>query len=377
MITKNRNYRAIAQVLSDQVADVATYWSSIDPKEFRDACVENGVSALVHHKLSQIPELASASDELLNVLRNDATRAVIFESQHVQLLGRVGDRLAAAGIEPLIFKGSALAYQVYAQPFVRERCDTDMLFPDKEVAQAALDILTADLGFQSHITAGGSLISYEKAAYTTDAVGLHHELDLHWQISNNNIYGHALTYEELLKRSTTIELGSHTFHAPCMSDALLIACLHRMANMAEGNADKLAWLNDMRLISTKLSDQEWSAVVENAIDKQVAHTVLGGLDACEAAFSQKTSDTWHRILARASADETVPSLFLESETGNLIGNVMALPSWRLRLLSALQVLFPPLTFMKSKYGFRNNVVAPYFYALRFVTGAWKALFART
>jgi len=49
--------------------------------------------------------------------------------------------LAQAGLNPLIIKGTALAYTLYDAPHLRSRCDTDLLFPDRASAEQAWKVL--------------------------------------------------------------------------------------------------------------------------------------------------------------------------------------------------------------------------------------------
>lgn len=373
MIKQDPHYKILAGLLSESTAESWPEWADIDATAFAASCVANGVAALVHNLLSKQQQHTRPPEALLTALRDVTTRSVVFENQHARLLGEVGNRLAAAGIQPLIFKGSALAYQLYDPPFTRERCDTDMLFESKQAALATAEVLTKDLGFQGYTTAEGSLISYEKAIYKTDAIGIHHELDIHWQISNNNIYGKTFSFHELSERGVSANIGGHNFQTPCAVDALIIACLHRMANMAESTENRLIWLYDIRQISNTLDEANWQELLQRINQKQVAHACLDGIKAAQALFGALLPQQHMAALAEAASHEATPTLFLQPGSGTFIGNVMALPSWRLRALSMLQTLFPPLTYMRHKYGFHAALLSPFYYGWRIVAGATKSL----
>ena len=375
MIEQDRHFKTLASLLAGHTAESCPDWADIDVTDFVASCGSNGVTALVHDLLSKQQHL-HAPEALLSALRGASTHAVVFESQHARLLGEVGKKLAAEGIQPLVFKGSALAYQFYDPPFTRERCDTDMLFKSKDVALAAAALLCKDLGFKSYTTAEGSLISYEKAIFKTDAIGIHHELDIHWKISNNNIYGNTFSYDELYRRGISVDIGGHRFQTPSAVDALIITFLHRMANIAEGKEKRLIWLYDMKLISDTLTPRDWQSMVDRARMKRIAHTCLMSLDSVEQAFQKSINAGVKAHLAEATCHEDIPTLFLESHSTGLIGNLLALPSWRLRFLSAIQVMFPSMAYMRHKYGFRHAAAAPYYYLVRIVSGTLNSVRSR-
>ncbi|GAH12931.1 unnamed protein product, partial [marine sediment metagenome] len=62
------------------------------------------------------------------------------------MLARVHAALAEIGVQPVLIKGTALAYALYSDPVLRERGDTDMLIPSTE-RNRVHDVLTT-LGFE-------------------------------------------------------------------------------------------------------------------------------------------------------------------------------------------------------------------------------------
>jgi len=371
--TPDPHDQAIAALLSGSTPLSESEPADMDMAAFAQSCLNNGVAALIHERVSGQQGPMKAPPPLLAALRDATTRAVVFEAQHTRLLGAVGERLAAAGIYPLIFKGSALAYQIYELPFTRERCDTDLLFQDKAQALAAAALLTEEQGFLDYTTAEGSLISYEKAIYKRDDLGLHHELDLHWRISNNNIYGDTCRFDELFERGLPTRIGDRVFRTPCATDAFIIACLHRMANIAEDKEGRLIWLYDIKLLAERLNTDEWQTIARRCIDRHIAHACLMTLEAANAAFGGAIGTSIHGQLAAAAAAEDIPQRFLDSSSGGLVGNILALPGWQLRLRSILQVLFPSLDYMRQKYGFRHAARAPYYYLRRILSGTLNAM----
>src|SRR4051812_17226298 len=68
-----------------------------------------------------------------NAFRDEAMRAAAVEPLRQADIAQVLDALGGRGIETLLMKGSALAYQIYAAPELRPRSDTDLLVSPDDV----------------------------------------------------------------------------------------------------------------------------------------------------------------------------------------------------------------------------------------------------
>ena len=80
----------------------------------------------------------------------------------------VVDALAAAGVPALITKGTALAYTVYPQPWLRPRTDTDLLVRHEDVPAASLALQACGYT-RSDALSTGELVSHQYAFERTDA----------------------------------------------------------------------------------------------------------------------------------------------------------------------------------------------------------------
>src|SRR5437867_349211 len=91
----------------------------------------HGVQALMHERLS-------ASDwpvALRQELRQRAVRQAMWELRHQQVLARMLAALAAIDVQPVLFKGTALAYSLYSNPVLRARGDTDLIVAPESTAK--------------------------------------------------------------------------------------------------------------------------------------------------------------------------------------------------------------------------------------------------
>ena len=95
-------------------SEVSVWPDSLTPDELR-ALVEHGVGPLVYARL-RLPQL-----------RQDAIHAAAHEPLRTADLAEVLSALAARGVDVLILKGTALAYDLYPAAELRPRSDTDLL----------------------------------------------------------------------------------------------------------------------------------------------------------------------------------------------------------------------------------------------------------
>ncbi|MGV6826245.1 MAG: nucleotidyltransferase family protein, partial [bacterium] len=141
--------------------------------------------------------------ERLQRLKNSARIAAFNEALKEKRLLEVLSNLAQAGVEPLLIKGSALAYFVYDAPHHRFRNDTDLMIPMSAISRAR-GVLES-LGYRVD---GPMYKSHQYTAVDTRAVhGSEQNLDIHWRISNHSRFARVLEYTECLTRAELIDIG--------------------------------------------------------------------------------------------------------------------------------------------------------------------------
>ena len=97
-------------------------------------------------------------------------------------------------IEPVFFKGTALAYGLYANPVWRDRGDTDMIVPqDASPRRRRADVV----GLSTQHAVSGEFVSYQDS-YTKECKdGGRHTIDLHRRINNSELLSRLFSYAEL------------------------------------------------------------------------------------------------------------------------------------------------------------------------------------
>ena len=117
--------------------------------------------------------------------------------------------LAKIGLQPLVLKGAAYAQTLYPEAHLRPRCDTDLLFPDRESAQKAWMHLEEEGYVRIANVVEGRYVSRQQTCVKPGGVG--HALDLHWSISNTHVRsGSTLQRARSRRRSITVTPETRT-----------------------------------------------------------------------------------------------------------------------------------------------------------------------
>lgn len=316
-----------------------------DTPDIRQRAEYHGVAPLIMEKTNA------------PAFRQETLRRAMWELRHRQVLSRLLQALAAAHVRCVVMKGTALAYDLYAQPALRPRADTDLLIAPGDLLPAR-SVLEAEgfTPFFDQATAADAGRSQEPWAFLAPD-GSSHDIDLHWQSLNGPCLENVLPVQDVL--AAAVPLPRLSPHALAMAHphSFVHACAHRAQHIlapyfSEGVAhyggDRLIWLVDIDLLVRAMTPDEWDIALERT-------TAAGLGPVCHAALA----DAAHLLATRppAAVLDRIASLppgpasnyLLNSgRTGRAMSNLKAL-GWRGALRYAAYSLCPPAEFVRMKY----------------------------
>ena len=289
--------------------------------------------------------------------------------------------LSNAGVPVLVLKGTALAYSLYPQPYLRTRCDTDLWVP-KVFCDQALKRLEG-LGYRRQEGISGELVSSQTSLVKESRVGVRFCIDLHWRLNNSQLFAQALEQEEADSQAVPLPaLGPHA-KCLCPQHALLLACMHRAGHLKVGHAangetfdegNRLIWLYDIHLLVGSMSAEELEAFARLAVDRRMAAVCRDALVVTGSQFSTSIPDP---VLQLLSGPRGEPSArYLSSGAYGIARAELGSLSWPQRLRLLREHLFPPVEYMRWKYGGRNDFLLPVLYCHRAAKGLWTRLVGR-
>ncbi len=356
-------------------------WSEVggDADRVLGALADQDLVPLVHRQLKRLGRAIDWPEAVRRSIGERAAAAAATELLARRELVRVVGALAGAGIEPLLLKGTALAYRYYGDPSLRPRADTDWLIRDEECD--LVRAVMAELGYAPALLCDGELVFRQFELERTDAWGLIHAMDFHWRISTQVVFADLFSYRELRQRAEPIAaLGPQAWGCGGL-DALLLALIHPvMHHRAEL---RLIWTYDVHLLAQQLDAAGWSELVELACRKRVGRVAAWGLEAARRYLGTPVPPAVLEQLKQASSRQEPSARYLTSGGGWLaetVANVRHLGSWRDRLRLLREIAFPSAAYLLRAYRLDHSPMAklllPALYVHRGVRGAARVLRGR-
>ncbi len=330
------------------------------PSRLLEAGHRHGVTPLLHHLLHGTTAYSSwpvaTRDTLARELRMQIALDLLQEQELIAVLAA----LAAAGVRPLLLKGTPLAYTHYPLSALRPRCDTDLLV--EPAARARAERVLEQMGYRRFSAFAGVTYQWE---YRKRGHPVDHILDVHWRINNSQAFAQALSHAELLDRAVPVPrlgVAARTLYPP---HALLLALMHRAAH-EEGSetGNRLIWLYDIHLLARTMATGDWEAFARLSVAKKMQPVCLDGFSRTRQALATAFPDDMMERLAAPSAGKISAADLLAGRWRFLLEDLRGLPNGRRRLLFLWEMGFPPADFMLVKYQTSRRWWLPWLYLRR-------------
>jgi hypothetical protein len=341
--------------IGDVLCGDAAEWPE-DPSVYVDALEEHAVAPLAHARL---PHPA---------LREIALRAAAAEVLRLEDLRALLDGFARRGIPLLIIKGTALAYDIYEEPELRPRADTDLLIDRADAGRSRA--VFAELGYEARVLSGDPHANRQQAFARRDSFGVEHVYDLHWDIANTPIVRDALRFDELMARSMALPRIAPTARAPSHVDALLLACIHRVAH--HHDSDRLIWLYDIHLLREGMSRVEHEELWRRAAERRVVAICDRSIALAEEWFARTSHD---RAPAIPPDEPSASFLRHDRSRGAVLAADLKALGWRARLERLRDLALPPRAYVRAAFPRAPRAALPLLYVYRGARGVWR-LFRR-
>ncbi len=345
---------------------------------FLRACDDAGLTGLVSERVRSLPVQCEWPHHIREALFRDVRARTATELVHRAEILSVLENLAAAGIDPILLKGAALAYSVYPTPASRPRIDTDLLIRRDQVDRARRAM--AGAGYMSPAYCSGEFLFCQFPLEKTDRFGLVHTLDFHWKISTQPVFAGMLTFDDVTDRTLPVPaLGPHA-RTLAAADALLLACVHPV--MHHRNAASLLWMHDIHLLASSLPVREFVRFADLAIGRQVSVICARQLESAKESLGTPVPETVVAALRGVPRREPSAAYLRPNRRwiDELLSSFVALPRWRDRARLLREVVLPSPGYMLKTHGlswsFTGASLLPVLYLRRLSSGGWRALAGR-
>ncbi|VVM04626.1 hypothetical protein MAMC_00152 [Methylacidimicrobium cyclopophantes] len=355
---------------------------------FLERSAYHGVQALVYHlwqnRMGKAAELGWPK-RVLDACHEQAIAKAMWELRHRKLLKRVVAAFSELGVQPIFFKGTALAYDLYPAPFLRTRADTDLLVPPRK-RDPVIRVLES-LGFARRPNVSGDFITYEaEFGWMAPVSHQEHLLDLHWRINNSELLAQLFPHEEVCAAAQGLSALNADAVAVSRVYALLLACMHQAVHkqapyyvddVSYYGGDRLIWLYDIDCLLGNLSLHQYWEFVELAERKGLRRTCQRSIERAISLFHAVVPEEAYRVLARQGSQKSADRYLEASSLYRFCADFRAIPGIPNKLRFLGELFFPPESYMRSKYAGRKRAWLPWLYLRRAGTGLRKKLRVRT
>lgn len=330
----------------------------------------NGVTALIFHVLNANNKWTNYPDELRRRFSERTMQLVSISLLWKQEFLEVHSRLLDAKLPLLLLKGLALSYNLYPAPYLRPFGDVDVLFQDQETTEKAYKLLET-AGYKRPNEISGKYIYHLLSCRKNSPTGFIFTLGLHWRINNLNYFANAYSYEELEATSQSVPQLSPEVHTLSLENALLLACLHRIAHTPDGKSNRLIWLYDIHLLANIMEEHQWTAFIDMSIRKNLAGVSVNGLLKSKKNLNTYIPDRVIDALNNHASTDPFHAMQNGSRWIFYFRIFQSMPGWTERLCFLLENLLPPSEYMLVKYNRKNIFWLPILYILRLAGGLTK------
>jgi hypothetical protein len=347
-----------------------TSWpAGLTAEVFFQETAAQGMAPLLFRSISK-QNCSDWPPDLLARLKETALRQAAAELLLEADLRLLLHAFAEAGIEPLLLKGTALAYSLYPEPWLRPRCDTDLLVAASEREKAAA--LLQKMGYETLLEENMDYVSAQKS-YSKTGPGIRFSYDLHWHISNTNRqFSRSFADEHLFAAAVPVPaLGEHA-RTLSKIDSLLYACFHRAGHFSH-SGDRLIWLHDIHLLCQSLTEAEAETLCAKARRLEIRALCADAIAVSKSWFSTELPARLAALTQEKADKETFAALLKPG--GRQVGikhhallELKALPTWRERIRFLFQNAFPPPEFMRWRYSETSPL--PLLYLKRFAEAVY-------
>ena len=351
---ENRIDELLAAALRGDSAPWPTGWGDLGQAAI-ERIAYHGIAGLLNERAGALRDWPAV---VTNYMRGQGIALAMWEMRHKVVLGDLLGGLADSGVEPLLLKGTALAYDLYPLPATRARGDSDMLVAATELHAARA--VFERLGYYLQPLAEGIAddLALQEVWSFTDGSGNAHHIDLHWQLLNAPALGNLLDHAACSTDPLPLPRLSPAARAMRRPLTLLHCCIHRALHLTSPyivgsvtyyGGDRLVWARDIDLLARALTAAEWQWFSAAAIDQGVAAVCSDGLALAQRTLGSEVPDEVMVALGAARGEQASAYLLGAGQARRTWLDLWAIRGWRRKLAYVAARGLPPAGFMRGKY----------------------------
>ena len=323
----------------------------------------HGVTSLLYYILNENHKWSHYPDELQRQFAERTREIIAVALLWKQEITSIYQLFSKEHISSLLLKGFPLAYNLYAEPYLRLFGDVDILFPDRDTTERAGKLLET-LGYTRPNEISGEYLCHQFSCTRQSTTGFVFTIGLHWRLNNANYFANAFSYDELASASVPVVLPGADMRTLSPVHSLLFACMHRLAHTVDGKADRLIWFYDLHLLAKSFDHSQWESFTELATGKNLCSACLDGLEKCRNRLNTHVPEEVIKTLKSHAVQERFKPLYNAPAWRYFFMNIQSLPGWSAKLKLLREQLFPSPEYMYARFNCRHKAMLPLLYIRR-------------
>lgn len=291
-------------------------WSQVD-----EVARQHAVTPLVHGALTQLPN-ELVPEEARKRFQARAEQIGIRNLEQSAELLRLLQRLEAAGIEAVPYKGPVLASEIYGDVALREFVDLDILVEPNQVTNAVR--VLQDDGYRPYrpLTPRQERFLLRTGHDRKLIRDGRFVVEIQWALADST---HVLPRDlgPLFGRATETSLGGSSFRTLCPEDIFLVLCVHASLHFWE----RLAWVCDVAEAIGRWPNLDAGALERRARAAGVMRTMLLGLEMSQRLLGVRPK--WQ--VATSRTERAAVSRIADELADRVIGSDGPVPDGRAQL----------------------------------------------
>lgn len=212
--------------------------------------------------------------------RRRLTAAVAADAARHHELYRLAEAWRLAQLQPILLKGSGLAYTHYPHPWLRPQADLDVWCAESDLAALSASLVALGYSSVDELNFDGK---HQRPFARVDSSGVTRLVEIHLRALNPEVFADALDFNAARAAAVPVPTlpGAVTLSPPY---ALLLACLHRVAHHLDQTAHRVIWLYDIHLLAAAMTTREWQTFTRLASAARVRAVCRDSLERTRAAL---------------------------------------------------------------------------------------------
>jgi len=369
---------AVASILRGEPVPVWPTDLPVDTEQAAQRIAFHGIALL----LAQAPAALDRWPPLLaRAAREQAGIQSFWERSHRAAIAPLLEALAAAGIDAVVTKGTALAYSIYRDPALRRRGDTDILIQNSSRTQVRKVLRACGFWETSDKRA------LQESWQSDTEIGFAPAVDVHWRINASAAVSRMLETGLRFDETVMLERLSPRARGVSNVDNLILTAINRSAHGKFGynvgkerlfENDRLIWAMDAHLLAGCFTPDDWQTLAERTARTGTAAVVNASLAFAQAALGTVVPAEIAASLANAPQDRGLAVYHgASSHLWRLRRDVAAGRTVAEKTRVLRYVAFPSDEFLRARFPDAARWPKSALYLRRWVEGAGKLLIRRS